>query len=176
MISRIPVYQMTFGQGSDGKTGLVFTSEHQEYSNQSVLFTIPIIDNFRDPFEFIDYFRYGRIIFPFQLDGEYLELEGEINFPEVNFKVPDTDFNIAFELDNNNIFAWHIFPFKRRPYRGIKYVGTQNSLILKNRGFIILQPVELYEMDELYLKHKGIFVGLTPNFGDSKNFDIERID
>ena len=30
MISRIPIYQMTFGQGDKGKPGLVFASEQAE--------------------------------------------------------------------------------------------------------------------------------------------------
>lgn len=161
---------MTFGQGSDGKPGLVFASEQEEYGNQSVLFTIPILDDFRHPVEFIDYLEHTTIIFPFQLGEEYLELKGKINFPEITFEIPKSDIKITFEIDNDNIFSWHVFPFRRRPYRNMKYVGNQTNLILKNHGFLILQPIDLYEMDELYLKHKGVFVGLTPNFG-SDNFD-----
>jgi hypothetical protein len=173
MISRIPIYQMTFGQGNDGEPGLVFTTEQEEYGNQSVLFTIPVLDNFHHPFEFIDYLQQIKVVFPFQLDKEYYELEGKINFPEITFEIPKTKVKITFEIDSDNIFSWHIFPFKRRPYRSMKYVGTQTSLILKNNGFIILQPVDLYEMDELYLKHKGVFVGRTPNFGNIENIDTQ---
>lgn len=172
MISRIPIYQMAFGQGSDGKPGLVFASEQSEYESQSVLFAIPITDEFHHPFEFIDYLEHSSVIFPFQLEDEYYELKGKINFPEITFEIPKTDIKITFEIDNDNIFSWQVFPFRRRPYQNMKYVGEQTSLILKNHGFLILQPVDLYEMDELYLKHKGIFVGLTPNFGNNDN--IER--
>jgi hypothetical protein len=171
MISRIPIYQMTFGQDSEGKPGLVFASEQAEYENQSVLFTIPILDNIQYPIEFIDYFEDSTIIFPFQLEGEYYELKGKINFPEITFEIPKTDFKITFEIDNDNMFSWQVFPFRRRPYLNMKYVGKQTSLILKNHSFLILHPVDLYEMDELYFKHKGIFVGQTPNFGNFDNLD-----
>ena len=49
----------------------------------------------------------------------------------------------------------------------------QTSLILKNHGFLVLKPIDLNEMNELYLKQKGIFVGLTPNFGNKGNFDLQ---
>jgi hypothetical protein len=171
MMSRIPIYQMIFGQGNDGKPGLVFTTEQEEYSNQSVLFTIPIVDNFHHPLEFIDYLEHSKVIFPFQLGEKYYDLEGTINFPEITFAIPETEIKIIFEIDNDNFFGWHFFPFRRKPYQKMKYVGKQNNLIVKNEGFIVLQPVDLYEMDELYLKHKGIFVGLTPNFGNGENYN-----
>jgi hypothetical protein len=172
MISRIPIYQMTFGQGRDGKPGLVFASEQEEYGNQSVLFTIPIFGDFRHPIELIDFLEQTTIIFPFLLGKEYLELIGRINFPEITFAIPNNDTKIIFEIDNDNIFRWNVFPFRDRSYRNMKYVGKHTDFILKNYGFLVLQPVDLYEMDELYLKHKGVFVGLTPNFG-SENFAIQ---
>lgn len=173
MTLSLPVYQMTFGQNADGNAGLVFTTEQEEYGNQSVLFAIPIVNDFHfhHPIEFIDYLENVRITFPFQLEEEYYDLEGKINFPEVVFNIPKTDLKITFEIDNDNFFYWNIFPFRRRAYRKLKYVGKQKHLIKENNGFLILQPVDLYEMDELYLKHKGIFVGLTPNFGNNDNLN-----
>lgn len=173
MIRSVTVYQMTYGQDNEGNAGLVFTTEQEEYGNQSVLFTIPITDNFpfHHPMEFVEYLESVRITFPFQLNEEYYELEGKVNFPEVVFNIPNSDIKITFEIDNDHIFYWHVFPFRRRPYRKLKYVGKQKHLIKDNNGFLILQPVDLYEMDELYLKHKGVFVGLTPNFGNSDNIN-----
>lgn len=162
---------MTFGQCNDGKPGLVFTTEQEEYGNQSVLFVIPIVDNFLDPHKFVDYLEHTKVVFPFQMGDKYFDLEGKINFPEVTFEIPETDIKITFEIDNDNIFGWHIFPFKRRPYRNMKYVGKQKNLIVKNSGFIVLRLVDLFKMEELYLKHKGIFVGLTPNFGKNDYYN-----
>lgn len=170
-MSRIPIYQMTFGQGYNGGPGLVFTTEQEVYSSQSILFTIPIVDNIRHPLEFIDYLRHSKVIFPFQLGDKYYDLEGTVNFPEITFDIPETETKIIFEIDNENILSWHFFRFRRKSFRRMKYVGKQNNFIVKNDGFIILQPVDLYEMDELYLKHKGVFVGLTPNFGNSENYN-----
>lgn len=166
---------MTYGQDSEGKPGLVFPTEQEEYGNQSVLFTIPITYNYplNHSMEFIDYLKSIRIIFPFQLKDEYYELEGKVNFPEVVFDIPKSEIKITFEIDNDQVFNWHLLPFRRRPHRKLKYVGKQKHLIINNNGFLILQPIDIYEMDELYLKHKGIFVGLTPNFGNSNNIKRE---
>lgn len=174
MSSRIPIYQMTYGQEAEGKPGLVFTSEQEEYGNQSILFTIPILEIFLHPIELIDYLKHTDIVFPFELDGEYYDLKGKIEFPEITFEVPKIKIKITFEIEYDYVFNWHIFPFRRRSFKGMKYVGKHTKLILRNHGFLILQPVDLYEMDELYLKHKGIFVGMTPNFGNNDNFGKEQ--
>ena len=174
MISSVTVYQMTYGQDADGNSGLVFTTEQEEYSNQSVLFVIPIVDNFpfHRPFEFFDYLEELKIYFPFQLDEEYYELEGKVNLPEVVFNIPKSDMKITFEIDSDNGSYWNVFPFRHRRYRKLKYVGKQKHFVKSNNGFLILQPIDLYEMDELYLNRKGVFVGFTPNFGNKDN--IER--
>jgi len=171
MIPGIPVYQMTYGQGSDGRAGLVFTTEQEEYTNQSVLFVIPIIDAFERPPHFIDFLQDATVVFPFLLGNKYYDLEGKVNFPEVIFNIPEVKRTITFEIDIDNIFGWHFYPFWRREYRKIKYVGEHVNLVPRNNGFIILQPVDLYEMDELYIEHKGVFVGFTPNFGIGENYN-----
>lgn len=171
-MTTLTVYQMTFGQSSEGKPGLVFTTEQEEYGNQSVLFVVPIIEDLHHhhPFEFINYFEQMEISFPFQMGEEYLELKGRVSFPEVSFKVPNSDLVINFEIDSDNVYNWRVFPYRRKPYRKMSYVGRHSNLIKKNFGFLVLQPVDLYEMDELFLTHKGVFVGLTPNFGSRENF------
>ena len=169
MISRIPIYQMTFGQGNNGKSGLVFASEQAENKSQVVLFTLPVIDGFQRQFNLKDYLEYSTLIFPFEHENKYYELKGKINFPEIIFEIPKTDIIIKFEIYNQLNFRGHF----HRPYPRMEYVGMQTSLILKNHGFLVLKPIDLNGMNELYLKHKGIFVGLTPNFGNKGNFDLQ---
>lgn len=166
----VAVYQMTYRQGTSDNNGLVFTSE-EKYDNQSILFAIPIAEDysFRHPMSLINYLENIRIIFPFQLNEEYYELEGKINFPKVIFNIPKTDQKITFEIENQQEFYWRILPFKRRRFPKLDYVGEKNHLIESNNGFLILRPIELYKMDELYLKHKAVCVGLTPNFGNLDN-------
>jgi hypothetical protein len=169
MISRIPIYQMTFGQGDKGKPGLVFASEQAENKSQLVLFTIPVIDGFQRQVNLIDYLEYSTLIFPFELENNYYELKGKINFPEIIFEIPKTDLIIKFEIYNQLNFRGHF----HRPYPRMEYVGMKKSVILKNHGFLVLKPIDLNEMNELYSKQKGIFVGLTPNFGNKGNFDLQ---
>ena len=164
-MTRIPIYQMTYGQDNEGKPGLVFTSEQEGYDSQSILYAIPLIEPFRHPFDFIENFEHQTIYFPFLLGDKYFDLEAKVNFPDLIFTIPDKDIQITFEIDTDNFLGWEFFPFTRQLNRRTKYVGKQNKLLIKNSGFLSLLPVDLYEMDELYNKHQGVFVGLTPNFG-----------
>lgn len=169
---RIPIYQMSYGQNNESENGFVFSSELSEYSLQSIAFTIPLPSNLHHPMDFEDYFDLNTFFFPFSLDEEYFELEAEINFPEMTFKVPKTDFNITFEIELENFYDWRYVLLPMGKNR-IRYVGKEQNLIYKNDGFLSLLPTDVMEMNELYLKHNGIFVGLTPNFGNIQNLDIQ---
>lgn len=173
-MARIPIYQMSFGQNKESEKGLIFSSELPEYSMQSIIFTIPIPSNFHHPMEFEDYFYLNTFFFPFSLNDEYLELDAKVNFPEMIFNVPNTDFQITFDIDIESFYNWRYFPFRIRKNRMTKYVGEKKNLIYKNDGFLTLLPTDIVEMDELYLKHKGIFVGLTPNFGNTENINTQQ--
>jgi len=50
-------------------------------------------------------------------------------------------------------------------------LSNEDEFILNNNGFLIFSQFNLYEMDELDNNYKGVFVGLTPNFG---RFEIEN--
>jgi len=167
---KIPVYQMTFGQDAEGKAGLVFPSEQESHDNHSILFTIPIIEPFHNQFDLLEFLDHQTIYFPFLLDEKYYELEAEINFPELVFTIPEKNTKILFQIDDAD-FYWRFFPFGRHITRKTKYVANQTKLIPKNDGFLSLLPIDLFEMDELYNEHKGVFVGFTPNFGNSDNFN-----
>jgi len=169
-MARIPIYQMTYGQNQEGEKGLVFTTEQTEYNNQSLIFTIPIVKTFDHPFDIHYYFESNKFYFPFSLNEEYLELEATVSFPEMIFRIPNTEYQVAFEVDMDYFYPWWLL--RRNSFRRQEYVGKFNHLIDSNHGFVILLPVDLYEMDELYTEHSGIFVGLTPNFG---NINRERL-
>lgn len=170
-MARIPIYQMAFGQNTDYKKGLIFTSELPENSMPSIIFTIPILSNFRHPLDFEDFFYLNTFYFPFSLNNEYLEIEAKVNFPEMIFDIPKTEFQVAFDIDTEGFYNWSYFPFRIRR-RSLKYVGKEKHLIFKNDGFLPLLPTDIFEMDELYIKHKGIFVGLTPSFGNIENINL----
>lgn len=166
-MTRIPIYQMTYGQDREGNTGLVFPSEQEGYDSQSILFTIPIVEPFRHSFDLLKFFDYQEFYFPFLLGEKYYDLKAKVNFPDLVFSVPEKSIDIVFEIDRGNFGVWEFFPFRRRQYKRTKYVGKQNGLLMKTYDFMNLLPVNLYAMDELYNKHQGVFVGLTPNFGNN---------
>lgn len=173
---------MTYGQNEKGESGLVFPSELDDSNGQSILFTVPIIEPFTHPMDIVEYMESHTFYFPFLLNEKYIELEARGDFPDLLFNIPETQYQIVFEIDTDNLNTWQYFYYSRRfklPWRNkshtIKYVGTNDKLILpKTSGFIPIAPVDLYEMDELYLEHKGIFVGLTPSFGMESFLNLNR--
>ena len=164
-MNRIPIYQMSYSQDSDGNLGLVFTSEQELHDNRSIMFVVPLIEPFRHPFEFIGNFEHQSIYFPFLLGEKYYELEAKINFPDLEFTIPEKNIKITFSIGIDNFINWNFIPFRQQQNNFPKYIGKHNKLLTENNGFLSLAPVDLYEMDELYNEHQGVFVGLTPNFG-----------
>jgi len=160
---------MTFGQDKNGNPGLIFPSEQEKSASQSILFTIPVTEQFNHSIISLKLDR-QTIYFPFLLGDKYFELLANINLPQLFFTVPEVNIQIIFEIDDINFSGWGIFPFKRRFFRRIKYVGSYGKLVPQNRGFLILLPVDLGKMDELYNNYKGVFVGFTPNFGIFPSF------
>lgn len=170
-MTQIPIYQMTYGQDYEGKPGLVFTSEQEGYGSQSFLYAIPILEPFSYPFDLIENFERQTFYFPFLLGDKYFDLEAKVIFPDLIFTIPEKDIQITFAIDTEKFLNWDYFSFKRQLNRQTKYVGKENKFLIKNYGFLNLLPVDLYEMDELYNNHKGVFVGLTPFFGTFNDDD-----
>lgn len=165
---RIPIYQMTYEHDELSGAGLVFPSEQLESSSQKVFFAIPVLGLITSAYDWFRYFELETFYFPFLQKDKYYELDAKARYPVLNFSVPDTEFEIAFEIDEYyESTLWESFPFRRSRLRTLPYVGRENRLVPYNAGFVTLSPVDLYEMDELYRKHEGIFVGLTPKFGKS---------
>ena len=176
MKTRIPIYQMSFGQDENGNSGLVFPSEQENYGNQSIIYVIPIIEDFDHFIYPFDYFENLEIYFPFEMKGEYYELKAKIEFPELKFSIPNTLFQISFEIDINESLRWDPYYFRtrllQRPYGSLNYIGHESKIITKNNGFLALTPIDIFEMDELYNEYRGVFVGFTPNFGNSSELNF----
>lgn len=170
---RIPIYQMTFGRDIEGRTGLVFSSEVKTNDMQSILFTFPIIDSINHPIDLIEQINRFSIYFPFDMEGKYYELEAKINFPELIFQIPGIDRKVVFLIDETSYLSWFHFPIRGFYDNKYIYIGEHKKIVPKNKGFILLMPVDLYEMDELFLKYKATFVGLTSNFGNYEAFTPE---
>lgn len=167
---RIPIYQMSLGVDQNGRVGFLFPSEIEDESNQSIIFALPFTHPFHHPFDLGEYLERNEFYFPIEINGKYQELKAKVDFPELIFSVPNTEYKIAFQLEMGHIHNWPMQPFGDK--LKYKYIGKSNNIIPKNNGFLTLLPVDLYELDEFYMKHKGIFVGLTPNFGNKENLNF----
>ena len=166
----IPIYQMTYGQDNHGNEGLVFASEQENTTNQSIMYVIPILENYEHAFEIIDSLEFDTIYFPFLLGEKYFNLKARLNFPELIFDIPETNGGkIVFQIEGDHQFTLDFnYPFrsKRKFFKKLKYVGFEKGFVVKNNGFIALLPIDIFEMDALYNEHQGIFVGMTPKFGE----------
>ncbi len=154
---RIPIYQMAFGLNQFGEEGLLFSEEFKD-NNQSVLYTIPL------EFDNLAFLFSATFYFPFFLKDEYYELESKIKkFPELTFDAPIKNFQITFDIDFEYYLSYSNSMIPRLGLKIMNYVGKFFKPS-KEKRFLPLIPVDLYTMDELYLKYKGVFVGLTPSF------------
>jgi hypothetical protein len=170
MNNRLPIYQFCLGNVNKTKQGLIFSNEIENNNSQSIVYSLPIIQTINHPIEFFEYIESKQFYFPFLLGNDYLELPAKIEFPDLVFTIPKTEFEIVFEIDlyftYQYGFWWRPNPRKYFSKRNIlRYVGKHSKIIPSNSDFIPILPVDLFEMDELYRKHKGVFVGLTPEFG-----------
>jgi hypothetical protein len=174
-MSRIPIYQMTIGQNENGKIGLLFSDEEASFGNQSIVYAIPIRHDSRDLFEIVHDMERQEIYFPFEMEGKYYELDAKIRFPEFRFSIPESDTEIVFEAEQEQYWPeYFLRPFPRL-VRQYKYVGNRGQLLQSYESFVSLLPYDIFEMDDLYLKRKGIFVGWTPAFnGETLNSNDRR--
>lgn len=155
---------MAFGQNSEGKEGLLFASELEENDYPSVMFVVPVINSLADTNGLWGYLEKGDFYFPILLGDKYIELKAKVNLPYFNFAIPGIDISYSFELEVNSVYPWPIILLNRAREKPFKYIGSHDSFLVKNDGFFSLLPIDLYEMDQLYYEHKGVFVGYTPNF------------
>lgn len=166
-MAKLPVYQMTYGSGQNGDVGLVFSCD-EVHSGHAILFTIPLTDSIPDLKSLKLYFERNKIYFPVQFGEQYHELKAEVIFPDLFFTMPDVNVTVRFQLD--------ISPFsyarinKDSVPEFLDFVDKPSSIIIRNYGFLSLIPKEVDKLNEFFLQHKGIFVGLTPSFGRGENF------
>lgn len=174
------VYQMTYGRNKAGEEGLFFPSEELIYA-EFIRFVIPL-KNYtpwsKYPRATYPGLRYPGIIaalkneefiFPFLWQNEYTELKAffEINEaadplifpPAISFAIANAaGLVVHFSLDIEITIVGAL------PIEVINYKGQHKSIVEANHGFINLLPVDVRNMDILYLEHKGLFVGRNPNF------------
>lgn len=175
---RLPIFQFVIGINSEGEEGLLFSSELEGDESQSICFAVPVPRNITHPFEVQDFLYHSNFYFPFVFDrvednGEILELEPEVDFPELIFRVPRFEKEIIFNFDVfPSEFEWE-WRFGRRKFSKYfpKYVG--NSLLSKSQPCVFLSTEDVFLMNDLYEQQGGVFVGLTTNFGNQIDGRLE---
>ncbi|MFH6960640.1 hypothetical protein ACHRV1_24860 [Flavobacterium aquidurense] len=160
-MTRLPIYQMMYDMG-----GLKFPSESDDDSNQGVVF---LIQKFSDGAE-IGNISDLVVYFPFDINDSYYELESKIENSMISFIPPKFSIPIRFRIDYNMMFKFTNYGEQDLKYSGrVPFRKGENS-------FLVVYPLDLEIMDEMYFETKGIFVGLTPTFGEGGDiiFDFKQ--
>jgi hypothetical protein len=162
----LPVCQVACALGQNEEPGLLFSTELKEDASRSFHYGLPLPT--KPP---RDVFKNGHeVFFPIAIGQRVVELRTKLA-PRMAFDVPGTELSVKFTLKLPlEYIRWPLgYPF-RTPIS--RYVGTKKAFV--DFFFAVLQPIDLEEMDQLYLKYSVVFVGQTTVFG--RETIIERSD
>src|SRR5579872_2587790 len=107
-MSRIPIFQMTLGYNEIGELGLIFSSETNSYNtdkesipynSQSIIFAIPFDNLYNNNPNILEFWTANTFYFPCLAGKEYTDLEAKIEFPDLIFSVPKTEYKIIFQVN-----------------------------------------------------------------------------
>ena len=176
-MNRLPVYQMNLVPDGAGELGLIFS-----VNTEDILPPVSIPLNYHDKPVLGD-----RYYLPGELYGEYIEFE--LNFVNDQdtknaFRLPpigriqhsDLAYPIRFQIFNSPLRS--VSDFYRSRYlefEVFEYIGSPYFAIPSFTQFALLEPMDLLLMDELYIKSKTCFVGLTPMFGRQRESGRESL-
>lgn len=171
-MKNIPIFQMSLNPYSSESLGLLFTSELQNIGDlysQSLLFTIPLLKEIKNIYQLDEYFNNHVTNFQIELDNQIIFLKGKYSFPFIVFKEPNTGWEIKFEiLLPEKILSWFGDIYSSQDF--FQYNGNFKNKIQYNYGFIIIQPIDVLLLDELYIKYNTVFIGLTPAYDEIDEF------
>lgn len=158
-----PIYQMSVGVVEGHDVGLVFSSEARAATVDSLLFVLPVPAEAQSLTSFHRYLQAERFYFPAVLRGDLVNLESEVEFPFLRFRVPDADEFILFQVVT---VGFHRLPFSSGPDLSgfLTYTGTDRDLARSDVRYVPIIP-DVEAMDEAYRDHGLALVGLTPRFG-----------
>ncbi len=170
---QLPIYQMSFNTKSYNETTLHFTSEIDsinEFFPQSLLFTIPLLKNISSIIDIEDYLIKNIPVFQIEIDENLILLRGKYQFPYLTFREPQTGWYIKFEILDLDSILYRYFYHPLKTVDTYKYDGEYKGSLPNNYGFLLIQPVDLLIMDELFLKYNVTFIGLTPAYTSINEF------
>jgi|GEM_PF-6790024 len=155
MTGLLPVFQMVIEEDDDGTISLSFSTEQAE--NIQPCFVIPLKpdrDRISDSYYLPGEIYRKPVNFTLHREDNFFVLNGNGLLHTIRFRLfyPETGF-----LSDDRSLPLNEFIFT--------YKGTHNDLVFPYTQFMIITPVDLLIMDELYRQQKACFVGLTPAFG-----------
>ncbi len=181
---RLPIFNLAWGFNND-KFGLNFTSE-LETESQDFSYFIPIpvpFHNGRPSFyEWDKKLFEHQYYFPFERNGEYVELKGKIQNGES--VVPnDTLLRLEADIDESLLMSFNISSFPTVHFlvdiyilrsfyrtRGIRtqflhqYIGNYKNPLFEQLIFVPVIPLNMNVMNRILAEEKGVFVGYIPEY------------
>jgi hypothetical protein len=144
-------------QNRNGEYSLSFSEEHEEYIQPC--FVIPSLA--------LNKWQENKLYMPGEIAGIQVNFNLEAQSP---FFYIIKDERLLYEIRFQVLYVNTLNPLinPENLFYGkfdFEYQGLHLPFITPYTRFVIITPLDLLVMDELYRKHKACFVGLTPSFG-----------
>jgi hypothetical protein len=153
-----PVFQMHLGLGPALQVGWLFSGEEEQPSYHSPAFTVawrPDLSFKEAEYIFPGEVRGEYAHFRFRFDGSLFVLRLDKSFIRLALRDP-----LSLPQDFRGMPFYRVFPYVGRNQSVLEYYGKSDFY-----SFLALTPLDVLEMDRLYLDSRVAFVGVTPRFG-----------
>lgn len=155
----LPIFQMILVPGLNDIWELNFSEETEDYVQP--VFVIPQ--------KAIDHWGEYDFDLPGELEGKYVNytLRQKNSLLSIEDKRLNHTVNFSIYTSNFNLPGYSYFPPWFYEYSYLNYTGKRLDVIKPySEKFILIEPIDLLVMDELFQKQSACFVGYTPTFGN----------
>lgn len=187
----LPIYQMALVPNRRNRPEVIFSSELANEQIQEPLFCIPIDHTLNRNEELGEYLNESELYMPFSIAEETMNIEATIDFPYIYFYLEKYStlssevirFIIELtRLDKKNVTEIYDQPFVKRIFELIpqkygfnnsdficlNYSGNWEKIDKSKTKLLLIKPLDLLLLENIFLEKKITPVGLTPMFGYSK--------
>lgn len=154
-----PVFQMRLGLSAQSQVGWVFPGEEEKNggSHYSPAFTIA----WRPDVSFKD----AEYVVPGEIKGEYAHFHFRFDAGIFVLRLKGSLIRLAMldpfaPQDPRGLPFYRVFPYLGKNAGVLEYYDKSDF-----HSFMPLVPLDLLEMDRLYIESRMVFVGVTPTFG-----------
>jgi len=173
-----PVFQMVIAEQNNGAPGLIFSAELPYDYSQNIAYCIPWDIEFSKLIYEVE--SKLALVLPFAKGEQVYKLGGRVSFPFVHFDLnklglrETVSFRFLLQDHVPRSILSRILPFRlfgsRRALLEYSYMGSSAVFTSREQSFVMIAPLLVEQLDQLYLKERIVAVGFTPMFGGYENY------